>query len=64
MNTLKSKLPKIEIKKNDYVKNSISKQTVEKKVKYLLNNVITFEQLYSMDDKLRLPAPQAQVTGQ
>ena len=37
MNTLKSKLPKIEIKKNDYVKNSISKQTVEKKVKYLDN---------------------------
>ena len=37
MNTLKSKLPKIEIKKNDYIKNSISKQTVEKKVKYLDN---------------------------
>ena len=33
MNTLKSKLPKIEINKNDYVKNDISNQTVEKKKK-------------------------------
>ena len=33
MNTLKSKLPKIEINKNDYVKNDASNQTVEKKKK-------------------------------
>ena len=43
MNTLKSKLPKIEINKNDYVKNDTSNQTIEKKKKKYLNNLISKE---------------------
>tara|TARA_B110000908_G_C9898844_1_gene290115 strand:+ start:48 stop:221 length:174 start_codon:yes stop_codon:yes gene_type:complete len=43
MNTLKSKLPKIEINKNDYVKNDISNQTVEKKKKKYLDNLLSKE---------------------
>jgi hypothetical protein len=41
MNTLKSKLPKIEINKNDYVKNDASNQTVEKKKKKYLDNLLS-----------------------
>lgn len=41
MNTLKSKLPKIEINKNDYVKNDTSNQTVEKKKKKYLDNLLS-----------------------
>jgi|TARA_B110000967_G_scaffold182023_1_gene199647 hypothetical protein len=43
MNTLKSKLPKIEINKNDYVKNDTSNQTVEKKKKKYLDNLLSKE---------------------
>ena len=43
MNTLKSKLPKIEINKNDYVKNDTSNQTVEKKKKKYLDILLSKE---------------------
>lgn len=43
MNTLKSKLPKIEINKNDYVKNDTSNQTIEKKKKKYLDNLLSKE---------------------
>tara|TARA_B110000285_G_C15111133_1_gene611187 strand:- start:2159 stop:2332 length:174 start_codon:yes stop_codon:yes gene_type:complete len=43
MNTLKSKLPTIEINKNDYVKNDTSNQTVEKKKKKYLDNLLSKE---------------------